>query len=69
MNAIWILEVCIGITWAGCGSWPKYEYPNEASCYRALEAMRNNNKATAIESPARRDALVLCRPKTDKDTK
>jgi hypothetical protein len=69
MNMIWILEICIGISWAGCGSWPKYEYPNESACYRALESIRNNNKPTAVESGARRDMTALCRPKTAKDTK
>jgi hypothetical protein len=44
---IWELFVCIGVTWAGCGSAVINEYPSEEACYRALNTMHKAEKTLA----------------------
>jgi hypothetical protein len=34
----WVLHVCIGATWAGCGAFVMYEYPSEQQCQASLRA-------------------------------
>lgn len=56
---MWVLIICAGISWAGCGIISKAEYPSEDSCYRALESMRFD---VHTESEKRRSAYAYCSP-------
>ena len=58
----WMLTICIGVSWAGCGSYWAMEYPNEESCYRALAAMKTDGQPVA-ESEKRRSSIAACSPK------
>lgn len=55
---IWILHICIGATWAGCGSVRNEEYQSEDSCYRALASIR-----TGGEPFDKRNIVAYCKPK------
>jgi hypothetical protein len=59
----WELFVCIGVTWAGCGSIIQTPYQSEDSCYRALRELRTGDSPTA-ESDKKRNTVAFCRPKT-----
>lgn len=61
---MWTLIVCIGVTWAGCGSTHWATYPSEDSCYRALKEMKTGDQPVA-ESGKKRNTIAYCRP-TDK---
>jgi len=58
---MWTLTICLGITWAGCGSIMYRDYPNEDSCYRALKAMQENSQPIA-ESQKKRSQTAFCSP-------
>lgn len=58
----WILGICIGVTWAGCGGVRHLEFPSENSCYRALEAMKTGDQPVA-ESSNKRNTIAYCYPK------
>lgn len=60
---IWMLTICIGVSWAGCGSAPRYQFPDEASCYRALEHIRTGDSPIA-ESDKKRNNVAYCAPLT-----
>lgn len=49
----WTLAVCIGVTWAGCGSWVSDDYPTEEACQKALSTMvkPGNDKVVAYCYP------------------
>lgn len=61
MSAVWELAICIGVSWAGCGTWQLERYPSEESCYRALVAMRTGDQPIA-ESGNKRNTVAYCRP-------
>lgn len=57
----WILSICIGVSWGGCGQYLKVPYPNEESCYRALSAMKTGDQ-TIAESGNKRNTVAFCAP-------
>ena len=59
---IYMMYLCAGITWAGCGVITRVEFPNEAACYRSLAAIRINDQPVA-ESDKRRSMFAYCYPK------
>lgn len=61
----WILVVVYGISWAGPGGRDFAEYPNEQSCYRALQAIKFGDQPIA-ESDKKRNAFAYCKPKETK---
>lgn len=60
-NGAWTLEVCGGISWAGCGTARWILYPDKATCYEALAAMHAGDQPIA-ESGLKRNTIALCRP-------
>jgi len=68
VSAVWELAICIGVTWAGCGSWQIEKYPSEESCYRALSAMRTGDQPIA-ESSNKRNTVAYCRPQPQEKKK
>lgn len=60
---IWELYVCIGVSWGGCAVQSIVDFPDDASCYRALAAMRFSDPAASGESGLRRSSIAYCRPK------
>lgn len=56
---IWTLVICGGISGWGCGTVSTAPYPNEESCYKALEHVRFD-----VNTPGetRRSAYAYCRP-------
>ncbi len=61
----WILSICIGVTWAGCGGVREGYYPSEESCYRAPAAMKTGDQPIA-ESEKKRNTVAFCKPDTTK---
>ena len=61
----WILIICAGISWAGCGNQMVTTYPSEESCYRALKAMRVVDQPIG-ESEKKRSMYAYCAPKEAK---
>lgn len=57
----WILSICIGVTGWGCGAIQESTYPSEASCYRALAAMKTGDQPNA-ESSIKRNTVAYCKP-------
>lgn len=57
----WELYVCAGISSMGCGTSRGSWYPDETSCYRALEQLADQGQPAA-ESKSRRDIVAYCRP-------
>ena len=57
----WFLSICIGVSWAGCGSAPLLKFPSEESCYRALAAMKTGDQPVA-ESGNKRNTVAFCFP-------
>jgi hypothetical protein len=57
----WILFVCVGVSGWGCGAIREEAYPNEASCYRALSAMKTGDQPMA-ESNIKRNTVAYCKP-------
>lgn len=51
---MWELFICLGLTGFGCGAVLVSPYPTEESCYRALAAMKADDKAKSA---------AYCRPK------
>lgn len=66
---MWALVVCIGVSWAGCGSGGISLFPDEQSCYRALDHMVVSNSSPIMESGNRRDVVGYCRPEKATDPK
>jgi uncharacterized protein YceK len=64
----WLLNICIGVTWAGCGSYLSHEFPSEESCYRALAAMKTGDQPI-MESKNKRNTVALCAPKPTRPKK
>lgn len=60
----WVLVICLGVSWAGCGALQKAEYPTEDSCYRALEAMKTGDQEV-LESNNKRNTIAYCKPAGD----
>jgi hypothetical protein len=58
----WVLTICLGVSWAGCGSNQYRTYPSEDSCYRALDHMHVSNASPVAESENRRDVVAYCSP-------
>ena len=60
----WVLSVCAGITWAGCGTGVHATFPDEASCYRAIKNMYNSDQYQPVqENQNRRSMFAVCYPK------
>jgi hypothetical protein len=57
----WSLDVCTGVSWGGCGANLIRVYPNEAECYKSLDAMRADNQ-TIAESGLKRSNVATCGP-------
>lgn len=51
---VWILSICIGVSWMGCGVTEKFVMPDEHSCYRAAREARLNSGP---------DIAAYCRPR------
>lgn len=64
----WILSICIGVTWAGCGAVANRQFPSEESCYRALAAMKTGDQPVA-ESSKKRNTVAYCYPEQIKEEK
>lgn len=60
----WVLVICLGVSWVGCGSLQEAEYPTEESFYRALEMMKTGDQVVA-ESNNKRNTVAYCKPKGD----
>jgi hypothetical protein len=60
---LWELFVCMGVSWAGCGSASVAVYPGEDACYRALREMKTGDSPVA-ESGKKRNTVAYCRPTT-----
>ena len=58
----WILIICIGVSWAGCGGQNTVAYPNEDSCYKALDRMKTGDQQI-MESGNKRNTIAYCKPK------
>lgn len=58
----WILTLCIGVSWGGCGSWQEREFPDADSCYRSLKEMRTGDQPIS-ESDKKRNTVAFCAPK------
>lgn len=58
----WVLVVIYGISAWGAGGHSFGNYPDEASCYRALAALRVNDSPVA-ESKEKKTMIAFCRPK------
>lgn len=58
----WVLVICLGVSWAGCGAVQIAEYPTEDSCYRALAALKTGDQAIS-ESDNKRNTVAYCKPK------
>ena len=58
----WILYICIGVSWAGCGSIRQHEFPTADTCFRALKEMRTGDQPVA-ESEKKRNTVAYCHPK------
>ena len=62
----WILVVLYGITGWGYAGYRHVEFPNEASCYKALESMKiTGQKQQAGEDDEQ--IIVYCKPKEAKE--
>ncbi len=57
---IWILHICTA-GWVLCGQEVKVEYPNEQSCYRAMEDLYRRNNPDKFK-------YVICKPKAQDAT-
>lgn len=58
----WVLTIIWGISAWGAGGYTFGNYPDEASCYKALAAMRINDQPVA-ESREKKSMFAFCRPK------
>jgi len=65
---MWELVICLGITWAGCGSYQDSKFPNEESCYRALKVMQMPGQQI-MESKNRHDVVAYCKPYEERKKK
>lgn len=65
---MWMLTICIGVSWAGCGSAPRFQFADEQSCYRALDHIRTGDSPIA-ESDNKRNTVAYCAPITPGDEK
>jgi hypothetical protein len=61
MIEVWVLHICFGISWGGCGGIRAYEYKDEVACYKALETMRVD-VGDVKASEKRRSMWAICRP-------
>lgn len=52
------LVLCIGITWAGCGTWDIIKLPNKESCFENLDHVKIGSSG----SQGQTKALAYCRP-------
>lgn len=60
----WVLFICAGISWGGCGVVTKVPMASKAECYEALAAVRFNESGSNSRS-----AYALCRPLKKADAK
>lgn len=61
MIEVWILQVCFGISWGGCGGVRYFEFPTETACYKSLDAMRLDTDDSKA-SEKRRSMWAVCYP-------
>ena len=54
----WVLQICIGISWLGCGEKMTAEFPTAETCYVALRTMKVTGPAAVTPN-----AVAYCRPK------
>jgi|LakMenEpi03Aug12_release.lakeMendotaPanAssembly.Ray.scaffolds.fasta_scaffold1354027_1 hypothetical protein len=59
---MWELVICIGVTWAGCGTVSIPVFPSEETCYRSLREMKTGDQPVA-ESKNKRNTVAYCQPK------
>jgi hypothetical protein len=57
----YVLVICAGISWAGCGHVSVRPFRDEASCSRSLREMRIDG-VVAGEGEKRRSMYAYCRP-------
>lgn len=60
---MWILYVCFGITWAGCGGVNWTEFRSIEDCERALSKMHIAQNGQAVTGGNGRQVIAYCRPK------
>ena len=59
----WMLDVCTGVSWGGCGRHSNVPFPTEESCYRSLATLKTGDQPIA-ESETKRNTVAFCRPAT-----
>jgi hypothetical protein len=59
----YVLVICAGISWAGCGVSMTYAYPDEEACQRALQTMIIQQNGQAVAGKNGRQMYAFCRPK------
>jgi hypothetical protein len=59
----YVLIICAGISWAGCGSVSASTFPNEESCQRSLQTMVVQQNGQAVAGKNGRQMYAYCRPK------
>ena len=57
-NLVTILQICIGISWAGCGQSHRVPFPTVEACQQALATMVVSQPTTEKV----RGMLAYCRP-------
>jgi len=57
----WVLAICAGISWGGCGYVQHVEMPSKEACFEALAAVRFDETASG---ETRRSAVAYCYPKS-----
>lgn len=64
---MFMLVICAGISWAGCGNASAARFPDEASCHRALQTMVVQQNGQAATNGNGRQMLAYCRPAMERD--
>lgn len=59
MELIWVLAVCGGLSWGGCGMRHHIPMPSKEACFEALAAVRFDETASG---ESRRSAVAYCYP-------
>lgn len=57
---MWLMIVCIGISWGGCALNDNVPYPDQASCEMALKTLVLSQPVNSEKS---RSSAAYCRPK------
>lgn len=53
----YILIICIGVSWGGCGASTRGIFPDEESCFRALREAKHDARSVAVCQPASKQDL------------